>query len=197
MPPSVTAQPGVSLHSWSQPRVGKVEFEPSTKCSARRANELNFPHARGCVSPAQSSFPGHYSPGTALPRNSPPEPQINQHIFSLQLQPRISSPLLPTALLPKPLDVGIPGPLPAPWRALQIPLGMLRSHPTAELLEGLHGAHPQTAPGTSHHHPLFRGEQQKSSRAVQTHLSSLESRPVCSQAPGAVGQQPPAQAATS
>lgn len=131
MPPSVTAQPGVSLHSWSQPRVGKVEFEPSTKCSARRANELNFPHARGCVSPAQSSFPGHYSPGTALPRNSPPEPQINQHIFSLQLQPHISSPLLPTALLPKPLDVGIPGPLPAPWRALQIPLGMLRSHSTA------------------------------------------------------------------
>lgn len=197
MPPSVTAQPGVSLHSWSQPRVGKVEFEPSTKCSARRANELNFPHARGCVSPAQSSFPGHYSPGTALPRNSPPEPQINQHIFSLQLQPHLQ-PTPPHCPAPKALGCWHPWSPPSTLEGFADPFGNAEIPPDSrELLEGLHGAHPQTAPGASHHHPLFKGEQQKSSRAVQTHLSSLESRPVCSQAPGAVGQQPPAQAATS
>lgn len=95
--------------------------------------------------------------------------------FSASNCSHYSSPLLPTALLSKPLDVGIPDPLLAPWRALQDPFGNAELPPnSSELLEGLHGADPQSEPGMSHHHPIFRGEQQKSSRAVQTHLSSLE-----------------------
>lgn len=135
MPPSVTAQPGVSLHSWSQPRVGKVEFEPSTKCSARRANELNFPHARGCVNPAQSSFPGHYSPGTALPRNSPPEPQINQHIFSLQLQPHLQ-PTPPHCPAPKALGCWHPWSPPGTLEGFADPFGNAEIPPDSRAAGG-------------------------------------------------------------